>query len=365
MSTQLASLMDQGSRFLQWWLGELADCVPPQLRGLFGRDSQKLWILIADKTVIFEHLKGKTVQWLGNLDLSQTSPVAQGETAREIINAANLRSAEVVVRLPRDNLLRRTVDLPSPALENLREVLTFEMDRHTPFESNEVYFDYRVVGHDNEHKRIKVDLLVVTKDIANHAISLVNDWGLQPDRLALTSNPDEDEGFNLLPSISEGGRKRPALRISALVGAVACGLLALALYLSLAQKQDQLAAQEVALNRIRAEAADADRLTKRVAEITERRNFVMNEKRSQITAIELLNEVTDVLPDNTWVLQFAKRGERMTISGYSVKPSALIALLEQSDMLSQVSFSSPVMADPRVGRERFNISASVRLRDAK
>ena len=167
--------------------------------------------------------------------------------------------------------------------------------------------------------------MVVTKDIANRAIGLVNDWGLQPDRLAITSNPDEDEGFNLLPSISDGGRKRPALRTSALVGATICGLLAVALYFPLAKKQDQLAAQEAMLKQIRAEAAEADRLTKRVTEVTERSNFVMNQKRSRITVTELLNEVTEILPDNTWVLQFGRRGERMTISGYSVKRSASAA----------------------------------------
>ena len=113
---------------------------------------------------------------------------------------------------------------------------------------------------------------------------------------------------------------------------------------------------------MRAEAGEADRLTKQVVEMAERSSFVMKQKRSLLTVTELLNEVTQILPDDTWVLQFARRGDRMTVSGYSVKPSALIALLEESEMLSQVSFSSPVMADPRVGRERFNISASVRPR---
>ena len=55
-----------------------------------------------------------------------------------------------------------------------------------------------------------------------------------------------------------------------------------------------------------------------------------------------MNEVTGLLPDNTWVIQMAWSGQRLTLSGYSAKPSALIALLEQSDMLSEVRFNSPV-----------------------
>jgi general secretion pathway protein L len=193
----------------------------------------------------------------------------------------------------------------------------------------------------------------------------VTDWGLPPDRLALTSNPDEDEGFNLLPSVADSGLTRPALRRPVLVGLTICALLALMIYLPLAQKWDTRAAQENRLAQVSKKEAETSRMRKRVAELIERSNFVTKQRRARITVTELLNEVTGILPDNTWVLQFARRGGRVTISGYSVKPSALIGLLEESDMLSQVSFSSPVMADPRVGRERFNISASVRSRGAE
>ncbi len=85
----------------------------------------------------------------------------------------------------------------------------------------------------------------------------------------------------------------------------------------------------------------------------------MSQKREHFTVMELLNEVTKLLPDDTWVLQFGRRGAQMTVSGYSGTSSALIAILEGSDMLNQVKFSSPVTADPRVGKERFNISAVV------
>ncbi len=85
----------------------------------------------------------------------------------------------------------------------------------------------------------------------------------------------------------------------------------------------------------------------------------MSQKREHFTVMELLNEVTKLLPDDTWVLQFGRRDAQMTVSGYSVRPSALIAILEDSEMLNQVKFSSPVTAEPRVGKERFNISTIV------
>ena len=38
--------------------------------------------------------------------------------------------------------------MPAATEENLPQVLSFEMDRLTPFRSDEVYFDHRVVGRD-------------------------------------------------------------------------------------------------------------------------------------------------------------------------------------------------------------------------
>ena len=52
-------------------------------------------------------------------------------------------------------------------------------------------------------------------------------------------------------------------------------------------------------------------------------------------------------------------GDKLAIAGFSPAAAALIAGLEQSPLLSEVRFGSPVTADPRVGFERFNISAEV------
>lgn len=177
-------LKDSLGRFWTWWIEELIACIPARLRSLFGRGGQRLWISLQGPSVVFEQVRGKSVQWLGNLDLSQSNADTLRETAKEIIAEANLRKSSVELRLARQNTLRRTVELPSPALENLREVLTFEMDRHTPFSASEVYFDYRVTKQNNQQKRITVDLLVASRDVVDRALDQISGWGLQADRLA-------------------------------------------------------------------------------------------------------------------------------------------------------------------------------------
>ncbi|NIQ97756.1 MAG: PilN domain-containing protein, partial [Desulfuromonadales bacterium] len=55
--------------------------------------------------------------------------------------------------------------------------------------------------------------------------------------------------------------------------------------------------------------------------------------------------------------------DQVMLSGYSDSSSELIGLLEQSDLLEEVRFSSPLTVDQRIGLERFNLSAKLQGND--
>jgi general secretion pathway protein L len=58
-------------------------------------------------------------------------------------------------------------------------------------------------------------------------------------------------------------------------------------------------------------------------------------------------------------MQFRVEGNELVLSGYSPHASALIGLLEDSEMLEQVRFGSPVTFDQRLGAERFTLSGAI------
>jgi general secretion pathway protein L len=145
---------------------------------------------------------------------------------------------------------------------------------------------------------------------------------------------------------------------------VALLLSAAALYLPLERERKLLAATESELAVVKGEAIAADNLKSQIEEILQRGSFVVERKRGEHGAIELLDEITRLVPDHTWVLKFGFRGERLTLSGYSAKPSSLIGLFEESAMLTGVRFSSPVTMDQKIGLERFNLEATVIPRSA-
>ncbi len=352
-------------RFFRWWGSEMAAFLPAALRARLGRGGQRLTVEISEQRALFGLEKGRETRALGEVTnspagLAGQRDAGQRDAVARIVRGAGVRTAEVVLRLPRDKVLRRLVDLPAAAAENLREVLGFEMDRHTPFKADEVYFDYRLEGSDPERKRIKVDLVVVPRKVADQAVQLATSWGLAPDRLAAGGEPSATaRPFNLLPASAVRTRTGLGGRLAVALLVVAALLAAAALYLPLERERTLLAATEAELAKVRSEALAADRLKAQIEEMLQRGSFVVERKRDEYGAIELLDELTRLLPDHTWVLKFGLRGGRLTLSGYSAKPTSLIGLLEQSELLAEVRFSSPVTMDQKIGLERFNLTATV------
>ncbi|MHA1537280.1 MAG: PilN domain-containing protein [Alphaproteobacteria bacterium] len=358
------------SGFFRWWGSEMAAFLPAALRGRLARGGQRLIVEISDERARFGFEKGRDTRPLGEVTISPAGLAGrpdsgQRDAVAKIVRGARARFAEVVLNLPRDKVLRRLVDLPAVAAENLREVLGFEMDRHTPFKDDEVYFDYRIEGSDPEGKRIKVDLVVVPRAVADQVVQLATSWGLGPDRLAVGGGPEEAaRPFNLLPAGAVRARTGLGRYFVLALLVVALLLSAAALYLPLERERKLLAATEAELAKVKSEAIAVDNLKSQIEEILQRGSFVVERKRGEHGPIELLDELTHLVPDHTWVLKFGYRGQRLTLSGYSAKPSSLIGLLEESAMLTGVRFSAPVTMDQKIGLERFNLEATVMPRSA-
>jgi general secretion pathway protein L len=143
------------------------------------------------------------------------------------------------------------------------------------------------------------------------------------------------------------------------LGLAAAALLTAAVYLPLHEKQVRLSEIEARLDRARSEAAVADSLRKQVTEMLEQSRFVVEQREVQPTVVALLDVVTKLLPDDTWLIRFRVSKRQVQMSGYSAAASSLIATLEASELLTEVRFASPVTLDPRVGRERFDLTASI------
>jgi general secretion pathway protein L len=72
------------------------------------------------------------------------------------------------LRVPEDLSVMQDVFLPAEAESNLHQVMTYELDRYTPFNAGQVYFGFIKLGPANNKALIHLLLILVKKDSPEH-----------------------------------------------------------------------------------------------------------------------------------------------------------------------------------------------------
>lgn len=353
----MAALFGLIGRFFAWWFGELAGCIPGGLRNLAAGRRHQLAVDYRENELGLRRRVGGRWGDLGTVAVDPALPASARAALRERLRGIRRGGMEVVLRLPAAQVLRRQLDLPLAAAENLREVLSFEMDRLTPFKAEDVAYDFRIAATDREAERLTVDLAVAPRALVDEAVRVAQGVGLSPHRVALA----EDDGppFNLLApdAAAEGGRLLPRLNIA--LALATCALLgALALW-PLQRKEARLATLESQLAESRTAAAASEDLRRRIDAALKRNSFLAQRRQATPLAVAVLADLTERLADDTWLVQLRIGDGAVELSGYAPAAAALLPALEQSALLRNLRFSAPVMPDQRVGRERFNLSADL------
>lgn len=353
----MRAAVDLLRRFFAWWLRELRACLPSSLRRRLRRRGKLLLLAIEDDQVKLRLRKGDRWRDLGAVALKMGMPGSAREPVERIVRAAG--RSEVAIALPSHKVLRRLVQLPAAALENLREVLSFEMDRHTPLKAEQVAFDYRLIASDSASKRISVDLAVAQRSVVEQAARLAGSLGCVPSLVCVSAaDLEAPQPMNLLAAQAE--HPRPAIsRLAVLLLILALGLAVAAVYLPLHFKRELLASYEARLAESRAAAMQADALSKRLETVQAQASFLVSRRRSEPMVTALLNELSWRVPQNTWLLEFDLRGREVGLAGLSPHASTLIAEIEASKMLSEVQFAAPVVMDADLGLEKFQLSLVV------
>jgi len=270
------------------------------------------------------------------------------------------------LRLADARVLRRSVDLPLAAEENLRQVMAFEMDRQTPFKPDEVYFDCRVAARDQESQQLRAELTVIPRTVVDEAMARARDWGLAPQVVDVAGAAGGGIGaLNLLPPDQVPAPARSGTLFNAALVALALGLAAAATTLAFERQGEiaRLMAERVAGAKAEAEAAAA--LRDELERLIDDGGFLSGRKLSAASVTATLDELTRVLPDHAWVYQLRLNEGEVRVSGYSSAASEIIALIDASPVFREVKFRSPVTEDARLGLERFNLSAELAPAEAR
>jgi general secretion pathway protein L len=224
------------------------------------------------------------------------------------------------------------IELPIAAINDLEQLLQFEMDRLSPFPVDEVRFAHSVLQIDKKKRRISVVVQIVPQHIIRNALATCECLGLQTGHLELAGAPG-DNLPNLLPHHT---MRYPR------VGYLDCGLALLALLFAGLLVLGPLHKREAAALRLEreivVEKAGAERsatLRQQLDLLTSTMGPVIDRRRRGPMCTLLLAELTRLMPDD------------------------LIGLLDGTPLFGEVKFLSPVTRDQETGREFFQIAIAL------
>lgn len=340
--------------FLNWWIGGLTQCLPRRLRGGLG-GARRSVLRLRDDGFVLQSQDAEGVR-----DQAELGSL-QNVSFDRWLGSGWQHKAPLVLRVPREHVFTRTVKLPLAAAGNLGRVLQFEMDRLTPFAGAEVLYDYRIAQRLPDRGQILVELAVLRRELIDTALSQLEGSGQAPQAV------DAEglwPGANLLRSAASRGKTRANAGVWVVATVVALLLIAIVMT-PLWQRRQVVIELDQRLRHAREQAAVVSRLQQQLDEGAELANFVVRRQQQRVPVVDLLQELTERLPDDTWVQQLSIRGADVELQGESEQATGLIELLEDSPYFESVTFRAPLTKARGATAERFSVVMQQTERNAQ
>lgn len=343
------------SKFFNWWSSELSFLIPARLKKYLGHSGDHLLLRRDEQGIEVIHREGDTALPLGRFLANEAGRAARNEL---LADAPDLADLKVVLQLTAAQALRKTVKLPLQAEENLNQVMAFEMDRLTPFKSNRVYFAGRVISRSPATRQITVEAMITPRDKLDAMIDELAALGWHPDRVGMEGDASVAD-FDLLPEKYRRNKGRwymaANVALACLIGLFLLAFLVMPVW-SKHKTLEQLQAESKAVGKV---AQEVEQLRQDSDKLRHETRFLQERKRDEPVLVDMLEELSRVIPDNTWLNGMQYKDRRIVIQGQSPSASSLIALIEASDYFKNTSFVSPVTKDTSNGLERFQIASDV------
>jgi Tfp pilus assembly protein PilN len=110
-------------------------------------------------------------------------PDAVASSLSLAINDLGALGAEVSLCIPKAWTVIKTAEFPATVKENLSDVVSYELDRITPFASADAYYDFRILNEDAG--KISILIVAAKTDTIRPYIDALMEEGISPGRLTV------------------------------------------------------------------------------------------------------------------------------------------------------------------------------------
>ena len=346
-------------QFFRWWKRELAFLVPEKIKQLVSNKQGFIIVSPEGSQLVLTYISDGQIEPLATLNRGAKDLTFQ----RLYEQDERLAKANIILRLTGQDAIQKELSLPAAAKENLSQVVAYELDRYTPFKAEQVYFAVKPLDGMNEPGQIRVMLILTTREVLDGLYEDINVLGLSPlfaDYEGSANNLDNlDYAYNLLPErLRQKTAKMPRLIYSALI-TLTCLLLAAVIVMPVWFEYQTVNALQLKADSLEKDAKKVKALQSDIDAMIAETRQLLKEKSTTPEVIVMLNTLSSLIKDDTWLSYAQYSDGHLQIQGESPAASTLIAVLEASKLFVNARFASPVTQDRISKLERFQITVDV------
>lgn len=352
-------------RFLGWWLGELLGLVPRRWTRAIGLGRDRLRVLVTGQqaTIVLEGAAGERELGTATVFVAGAGAAPPpvdivARTVDDVLGEIDAEACDALVQLAADRALRRELTIARVPDADLRRAVEREIERYTPFRADQVYLFFAVDRQKSDDRTMALAIAVAPRRFVDPVV----------ERLVTAGVPRGGVRVGIAGiEVALGTDGRPAALASEDAGLhlpkplkAALGAVALAAMAAIVVPTAWLAVERFPLAdraaKTQAEAEEVRRLLGQVEKMSEGLGAIVKIKAESPSVVRVLDRITALLPDDTYLDQFNVVGREIEIEGTTRASAALVRALESTPMFEKVNYVAPVTRDPVSGAERFHFS---------
>jgi general secretion pathway protein L len=333
LNVDMTTLRGWIRRGVSWWLDELRDMLPSGWRQTFS----------ARPAMIAQVVDGGFQFWRAGDTQAFSRPPSTG-------------ARRAVLLLPPEAVLERDVDLPAMSDADRRRMIALELDRLTPFQEGDVYFDVSR-AQQTERGTQSAALAVLRRSDASAIMADAVAQSLEVTAVSVGEFPsDQPPRFDFLPAIRRGSSGSGSS--TAFWWIIVAVLLALNVMLLV--WRDETATEE--MRQVVAARQGFAQLALRVhdkvsAEVVRRKKYL--ERRERSLPLPILDALSRALPAPAWVQTFEWNGQSIRVNGFKDGKQDFLPALQATSLFSNIHVEAAQVPDTSQ-HQRFELTADVR-----
>ena len=302
----IAGLRSRTRQFFQWWFGELVFLFPVKYLPFINKQPQPALVLqYFQSTMVVHHKHANGCDRIGAIDLKHDEVEAIDNALSSWLQETGAH-LQPILSIPANRVVRKDIVLPKIAVDNLDNVLVYELDRHTPFKSDQAYYDYVIDNKSASQGMVNVSIYAVAKSFINKLLDIVEPFGLEQPEIVIAANMEAADPFSGKARIrlchdesSDSGVSSNKLQTA--LSLVLCCLTVAALFIPLFKMDATVSALRDQLNTARKEVEEINKTRNDISSYVQKLSSLKEEKSGASNVVDVLLELTSVLPDDTWL----------------------------------------------------------------